>query len=67
MTLTQRAEQQLIVLNALERGELLVAEAATLLGLSSRQVRRIRSLLGPGAVGTLIVDELARVSVLERV
>lgn len=30
-------------------------------------VRRIRSLLGPGAVGTLIVDELARVSVLEKV
>jgi transposase len=42
ITLTQRAQQQLIVLNALERGELLVAEAATLLGLSSRQVRRLR-------------------------
>jgi len=40
--LTHRAEQQLIVLNALDRGELLMAEAADLLGLSTRQVRRLR-------------------------
>lgn len=42
ITLTPRAEQQLIVLNTLDRGELLVADAADLLGLSSRQVRRLR-------------------------
>ncbi len=42
LTLTHRAQQQLIVLNALDRGELLMAEAADLLGLSSRQVRRRR-------------------------
>src|SRR5574337_2019069 len=42
ITLTQRAEQQLIVLQALDRGELLMAEAADLLGLSTRQVRRLR-------------------------
>lgn len=43
MTLTQRAEQQLIVLNALERGELLVAEAAGLLDRSVRQIQRLRA------------------------
>jgi transposase len=42
ITLTPRAEQQLIVLHALDRGELLTAEAADLLGLSTRQVRRLR-------------------------
>lgn len=42
ITLTPRAEQQLIVLHALDRGELLMAEAADLLGLSPRQVRRLR-------------------------
>ena len=40
--MTHRAEQQLIVPNALDRGELLMAEAANLLGLSTRQVRRLR-------------------------
>jgi transposase len=40
--LTPRVEQQLIVLNALDRGELLMAKAADLLGLSTRQVRRLR-------------------------
>ncbi|MGH7428941.1 MAG: ISNCY family transposase, partial [Candidatus Methylomirabilaceae bacterium] len=40
--MTQRAQQQLIVLNALERGELRMTEAADLLGLSTRQVRRLR-------------------------
>ena len=44
--LTQRAQQQLIVLNALDRGELLTAEAADLLGLSTRQVRRLRRAYG---------------------
>jgi len=42
ITLTPRAEQQLIVLHALDRGELLMAKAAGLLGLSTRQVRRLR-------------------------
>ncbi len=42
ITLTHRAEQQLIVLNALDRSALLMAEAADLLGLSTRQVRRLR-------------------------
>jgi transposase len=40
--LTQRAQQRLVVLNALERGEVLMAEAATLVGLSVRQLRRLR-------------------------
>src|SRR2546428_13045677 len=42
ITLTQRAEQQLVVLHALDRGELRMAEAADLLGLSTRQVPRLR-------------------------
>lgn len=42
ITLTQRAEQHLVVLHALDRGELRMAEAADLLGLSIRQVRRLR-------------------------
>ncbi len=43
IVLTQRAQQQLLVLNALERGELLMAQAADLLGRSVRQVRRVRA------------------------
>lgn len=42
ITLTQRAHQQLMVLNALERAELTVAEAVWLLGRSPRQIRRLR-------------------------
>ncbi len=42
MTLTHRAQQQLTVLHALDRGELRLADAADLLGLSPRQVRRLR-------------------------
>jgi len=42
ITLTQRAQQHLTVLHALDRGELRMAEAADLLGLSIRQVRRLR-------------------------
>lgn len=42
MTLTHRAQQQLIVLSALDRGELRMTEAADLLGLSTRQIRRLR-------------------------
>jgi transposase len=42
ITLTHRAEQHLVVLHALDRGELRMAEAADLLGLSIRQVRRLR-------------------------
>jgi len=42
ITLTPRAEQCLQVLHALDRGELLMAQAAELLGRSVRQVRRLR-------------------------
>lgn len=42
ITLTARAQQRLTVLNALERGALGMVEAANLLGLSTRQVRRLR-------------------------
>ncbi len=42
ITLTHRAEQCLQVLHALDRGELLMAQAAELLGRSVRQVRRLR-------------------------
>lgn len=42
ITLTQRAQQRLVVLNSLERGEVLMAEAAALVGLSVRQLQRIR-------------------------
>lgn len=42
ITLTQRAEQRLVVFQALDRGELVMAEAAVLLALSSRQIRRLR-------------------------
>src|SRR3989441_11483873 len=41
ITLTPHAEQCLKVLHALDRGKLLVAEAAQLLGRSVRQVRRL--------------------------
>ncbi len=41
ITLTPRAQQRLVVFTALDRGELLMAEAAELLGLSSRQVRHL--------------------------
>lgn len=56
----------------LRRGPALRSLRAFLAGEPSRPVmgratvRRIRSLLGPGAVGTLIVDELARISVLAK-
>src|SRR3989442_1411826 len=43
ITLTPHAEQCLTVLHALDRGKLLVAEAAQLLGRSVRQVRRLRA------------------------
>jgi len=42
ITLTGRAQQRVMVLNALERGSLLMADAAPLVGLSTRQVRRLR-------------------------
>ena len=53
IVLTQRAQQRLLVLNALDRGDLLMAEASHLLGLSVRQVRRLRSAYrthGPSAL-----------------
>ena len=42
MTLSQQQTQQLLVFNALERGELTVAQAAALLGRSIRQTQRKR-------------------------
>ncbi len=51
--MTHRAHQQLLVLNTLERTELTVAEAATLLGRSPRQVRRLHAAYrarGPAAL-----------------
>lgn len=42
ITLTQRAEQRLVVFQSLDRGELHMAEAAGLLELSTRQIRRLR-------------------------
>ncbi len=53
MTLSQRETQHLMVLNALERGELTVADAAKLLGRSIRQTQRRRAAYrarGPAAV-----------------
>ncbi len=41
--LTHHEQQRLMVLSALDRGEVLMADAAILLGLSVRQVRRLRS------------------------
>jgi transposase len=43
ITLTVREEQRLVVFNALERSEVTMAEAARLLRLSVRQVRRLRA------------------------
>lgn len=40
--LSQREQTRVLVLNALNRGELKMADAARLLGLSDRQVRRLR-------------------------
>lgn len=42
ITLTHRAQQRLQILHALDRGELRMAEGAWLMGLSIRQVRRLR-------------------------
>src|SRR2546428_11390071 len=53
ITLPQHAQQQLLVLNALEGAELTMAEAARLLGRSPRQVRRLRAAYrarGPAAL-----------------
>lgn len=43
MTLSQQETQHLMVLNALERGELIVTDAATLLDRSVRQTQRLRA------------------------
>ena len=43
ITLTQPAQQRLVVPNALERGKLVMADAARLIGLSTRQTRRVRA------------------------
>jgi transcriptional regulator with GAF, ATPase, and Fis domain len=40
--LTYQESQRLLVLSALDRGELMMAEAATLLGRSVRHLRRLR-------------------------
>ncbi|MDR7454226.1 MAG: helix-turn-helix domain-containing protein, partial [Armatimonadota bacterium] len=43
VTLSQQETQHLMVLNALERGELIVTDAATLLDRSVRQTQRLRA------------------------
>ncbi len=43
ITLTPLAQHRLIVLNTLQRGELKMGDAARLLDLSGRQVRRLRA------------------------
>lgn len=43
VTLSQREQQRVMVLNALDRGDLHMAEAGELLGMTTRQVRRLRS------------------------
>lgn len=51
--LSHRAQQRLIVLNALNRGKITMAEAARLIGLSIRHTRRLRrayQLRGPAAL-----------------
>ena len=60
IVLTQRAQQQLIVLNALERGELFMAQAADLLGLSVRQVRRGQPTAGAGHTPSSTATAAAR-------
>jgi transposase len=52
--LTHRAEQCLKVLHALDRGELLMAEAAQLLGRSVRQIRRVRAAFRVRGVAALV-------------
>ena len=54
ITLTTRAQQHLLVLNALERGEIRMAEVAALLGRSVRQVRRLRSASRRRGAATLV-------------
>ena len=54
ITLTHRAEQCLKVLYALDRRELLMAEAAELLGRSVRQVRRLRAALQTRGLAALV-------------
>src|SRR5713226_2795303 len=54
ITLTHRAEQCLKVLHALDRRELLMAEAAELLGRSVRQVRRLRAALQTRGLAALV-------------
>src|SRR5450759_2338020 len=41
VTLRQKEQQRLVTLNAVGRGQLTVGEAADVLGLSERQVRRL--------------------------
>jgi len=53
VTLTPKVQQRVMVMMALERGQLLMAEAAQLLGRCVRQVRRLRSayrVRGPAAL-----------------
>jgi transposase len=62
VTLTQRAQQRLVVLNALERGELVMAEAASLVGLSIRQLRRLRQAYRRRGVRSLVHGNRGRPS-----
>jgi len=48
MPLTPEEGHRLHVLNLLERGQISTAQAAEVLGLTSRQVRRLRAVLRKG-------------------
>src|SRR5258708_15470742 len=63
ITLTHRAEQCLKVLHALDRRELLMAEAAELLGRSVRQVRRLRAALQTRGLAALVHGNHGRLPV----
>lgn len=62
ITLTHRAEQCLQVLHALDRGELLMADAAELLGRSVRQVRRLRRAYRTRGAAALVHGNRGRVA-----
>lgn len=63
ITLTLRAEQILKVLHALDRRELLMAEAAQLLGRSVRQLRRVRAALRTRGLAALVHGNRGRTPV----
>ncbi|MDQ7849328.1 MAG: helix-turn-helix domain-containing protein, partial [Armatimonadota bacterium] len=62
VTLSQQETQHLMVLNALERGELTVAAAATLLECSVRQTQRLRAAYRARGPSALVHGNRGRVS-----